>query len=175
MDRVVLEGDDPLRAGAHTDSATAAAQGEQLGRALFVLVEGSERAFLGAALALRAALEEEVRVGRVAGARVDRLAAFGHLDALDGFHRGTGAVLGGLHRVHRRVHGAGGVDACAAGLIGEADEVRVREAVPESRQVRSLAVVEVEDFGALVAGKLLGTDRRFLSDLRALRVFGLVA
>ena len=45
------------------------------GRALDVLVEGAERALLGAALALGAALQEEVGYRDVAGPRVHGLAA----------------------------------------------------------------------------------------------------
>ena len=61
VDRVVLEGDDALRAGAHADAAAAAAGGVGLRRALLVLVERAEGALLGAALALGAAVQEELR------------------------------------------------------------------------------------------------------------------
>ena len=69
----------------------------------------------------------------------------GILDRLDRLQRGAGGVLGRLRDVHRPAHRAGGVDAGAAGLVGEADEVRVGEAVLQLRQVLALAVVEVED------------------------------
>ncbi len=93
----------------------------------------------------------------VAGARVDGLAAGRGDDALHRLHRRTGAILFRLAGVHRGVNGAGGVDPGASRLIGEADEVGVGEAVAQRRQVRPLAVVEVEDLGALVAG-VLGRD-----------------
>ena len=50
----------------------------------------------------------------------------------------------------------------------------VREAILESRQVRSLAVLEVEDFGAFVFLELFGARRRGLTNLRAFAVLGLV-
>ena len=64
--------------------------------------------------------------------------------------RGAHGVFARVRFVHGRAHGAGGVDAGAARLVGEADEVRIGEAVLEHRQVGSLAVGQVQDlFGAV--------------------------
>jgi hypothetical protein len=112
--------------------------------ALFVLVDGAEGAFDGAALALGAAFEAGGGEGQVARTRVRGAAQGGILDRLDGLQRGAGGVVGGLQHVHRAAHRTGGVDAGAARLVGEADEVRVGEAVLELRHVRALAVVQFE-------------------------------
>ena len=88
-------------------AAPAAAQRIELGRALGVLVQGPERAFLGAALALRAALQQEVGVGLVAQAGLDRGAAGRQLEALDRLERGAGPVFTGELRVQRGPHAAG--------------------------------------------------------------------
>src|SRR4030042_66461 len=66
------------------ESRRAAPHRVVLRRILDVLVDRAERALLGAALALRAALEGEVGDGDVARARVHGLAARGGADALDG-------------------------------------------------------------------------------------------
>ena len=49
--------------------------------------------------------------------------------------------------VHRLPHGAGGVDAGAAGLVGEADEVRVGEPELGRGEARALEVHEVQHVG----------------------------
>jgi hypothetical protein len=114
------------------------------GEALLVLVDGAEGAFDGAALALGAAFEAGGGEGQVARTRVRGAAQGGILDRLDGLQRGAGGVVGGLQHVHRAAHRTGGVDAGAARLVGEADEVRIGEAVLELRHVRALAVVQFE-------------------------------
>ena len=66
------------------------------------------------------------------------------------FHRlnrlecGAGRVLDRLRHVHRPAHRTAGVDAGAARLVREADEVRIVEAVAEVRQVLALAIDHVE-------------------------------
>ena len=128
VDRVLGEVDDPLGAGAHADAAAAAAQRVELRRALLVLVERAEGTLLGAALALGAALQEEVGHRDVAGARVHRLAADRprRCTASPSSPRPSRPRRRG--RLHRSAQRAGGVDARAPGLVGEADEVRVGEA-----------------------------------------------
>ncbi len=114
-------------------------------------------------------------IGGVAGPRVDRLAAFRHLDALDRLHGRAESVFRSLHRIHRCVDRSGGVDAGATGLVWEADEVRVREPVLECRQVGTLTIIEVEDLGSLMVLEFLGSDRGFLANLGTLAVLCLVA
>ena len=154
--RVVLERDDALGAGAHADAAPAAAVRVRLGRALLVLVERAERALLRAALALRAALQEEARGTTCrppAGARPGpRAASSTHWMA---FRAAPAASSWACAASIGRAHGAGRVDAGAPGLVREADEVRVGEAVLEGRQVRSLAVGQVQDLGAFVVSEFL--------------------
>ncbi len=77
------------------------------------------------------------------------------LDGLDRLQRGAGGVFGGLQHVHRPAHRAGGIDAGAARLVREADEVRVGEAILELRHVRTLAVGQFEDRGSFERGALL--------------------
>ena len=71
-------------------------------------------------------------------------ALLGVLDGLDRFQRGAGGVFLGLQHVHRSARRAGGVDAGAPRFVGEADEVRVGEAILELRHVRTLAVFQVQ-------------------------------
>src|SRR5208282_5333880 len=52
-------------------------------------------------------------------------------------------------------HRARGVDSRPQGLVGEADEIRIREAIPENWQIRTLAVREVQDFRSFVMLVLL--------------------
>ena len=72
VDVVVGKTDDPLGTGPHAGAAAAAARRVGFGRALFIVVQGAEGTFFRAALALGAALEEEVRKGHIAGARMHR-------------------------------------------------------------------------------------------------------
>ena len=127
--RVVLEGDDALRAGSHADAAAPAAIQVGFGRPLGVFVECAERALLGAALALRAALQEERRIREVAPARMHGPSMGRQVDALDGFQRRAHGVLARMGGIHGGARGARRVDSGAARLVGEADEVRVGEAV----------------------------------------------
>ncbi len=69
----------------------------------------------------------------------------GVFQRLDRLQRSAGGVLARLRDVHRTAHRAGGVDAGAAGLIREADEVRVGEALLQLRHVLALTVGQVED------------------------------
>src|SRR6266853_4787366 len=62
---------------------------------------------------------------QVAGPGMGGPAAADELEALRRLEGGARGVLGGEGDVHRLPHGAGGVDAGAAGLVGGADEVRV--------------------------------------------------
>ena len=102
------------------------------------------------------------RERKVARARMRGAAERGVLDRLDRLQRGAGGVFGGLQHVHRPAHRAGGVDAGAARLVGEADEVRVGEAVLELRHVRALAVVQVEDGNLLHSTSAAWPPRRRL-------------
>ncbi len=65
------------------------------------------------------------------------------------------ASSAGLANVHRPPHGSAGVDAGAARLVGEADEVAVHEAVGQDRQMRPLPVLQVEDRLALIGDERL--------------------
>ena len=145
VDRVVLERNHPHRAGAHTGAATAATRFVEQREALFVFVDGAERAFHGAAFALGTAFQTHGGERQVAGARVGRLAETGVFHRLNRFHCGAGGIFLRLHDVHRATHRAGGVDAGTAGFIREADEVRVGEAMLELRHVRALTIGQVED------------------------------
>ena len=153
--RIVFEGDDPFRASAHANPATAAAGDVGHGRALFVLIQCTEGALFGAPLALRTALEEEVRVRGVFPAGVHGQPPGGQLHALDGFQRRPGRVLLAGQCVVRRPHAASRIDPGAPRLVGETDEVRIGEAVLQHGHVRPLAVAQVQDVGALVALELL--------------------
>ena len=83
-------------------------------------------------------------------------AALAHVaDRLDRLEHRAHRVLGGLANVHRPADGAAGVNAGAARLVGEADEVAVHEAVGQDRQMRSLPVLQVQDRLALVGDKRL--------------------
>ena len=64
---IVLEGDDALRTGAHTDAATPATIRIRFGRSLFVFVQRAEGALFGASFALSAALQEKAGVGHISG------------------------------------------------------------------------------------------------------------
>ena len=158
--RVVLERDHAHRAGAHAGAATAAAALVEHRVALFVLVDGAERAFHRAALALGAAFETDDGEGQVARARMRGAAERGVLDRLDRLQRGAGGIFHRLHHVHRTAHRAGGVDAGAARFVGEADEVRIGEAVLQLRQIRALAVGQVEDGNRLDLPSAAPTSRR---------------
>ncbi len=157
-DGIVLEVDDPFRAGAHAGAAAAATGDVRLGRALHVLVQGAEGAVLGAALALGTALEEEVREGEIPAARVQRLALFNHLQGLHSLEAGAVGIHLGLGGVHRGPHRARGEDGGPPGFVGEADEVAVREAVLQRGQVRALTVGQVQD-----ARTLFGTGGLLLA------------
>ena len=63
---------------------------------------------------------------------------------LDRFQRRAGRVFYRLRNVHRPAHGAGGVNAGAARLVRETDEVRIGKPVFEMREILALAVIEVE-------------------------------
>ena len=86
VDGVVLEGDDPHRAGAHAGAAAAAARFVEDRVALFVLVDGAEGTFHRAALALGTAFLAEARVAQIPDARVDGGAVGGALGGLDRLH-----------------------------------------------------------------------------------------
>ena len=74
-------------------------------------------------LALGAAFLAEGRVRQVAGARVRGTAQLGAFKRLDRFQRRAGGVFDRLLGVHRPTYRTAAVDAGAAGLVGEADEV----------------------------------------------------
>ena len=145
---VVLEGNHADRTGAHAGAATAAALFVEHREAFFILVDGAEGALHRAALALGAAFEARGGEGQVTRTRMRGAADGGILDGLDCLQRGAGGVVGGLQDVHRASDRTRGIDAGAARFVGEADEVRVGEAMLELRNVRALAVVELEHRGS---------------------------
>ncbi len=69
-------------------------------RAFLVLVEHAERTLLGATFALSASLQEEVGIGLVSGAGVDRLAPRGHLDTLNRLQGRPARVFSAAAAVH---------------------------------------------------------------------------
>ena len=78
---------------------------------------------------------------------------------LDRLHRGTRGVVLGLLDIHRATDRTARIDAGTTGLVREADEVRVGEAVGKMRQVGALAVVQVEDrLDRNRCGRHLGLD-----------------
>jgi len=125
MDGVVRKGDDAHRAGAQAGPTPPTPGFVEPGVFLLVLVDGAEGAFHGATLALGAAFLAEAGVAEVADPRVEGAALAGVLDGLDGLHGGAHGVFHGLLHVHGTAHGTGGIDAGAAGFVGEADEVGV--------------------------------------------------
>ena len=58
INRVVFKGDDPLRTGAHTDSASATSGRIGQGIELLILIVGAKGALLGASLALSTSLHK---------------------------------------------------------------------------------------------------------------------
>ncbi len=112
--------------------------------ASLVFVDRAERTFHRAALALGAAFEACTGERQIAGARMRGASEAGVLHRLNGLECRAGRVFGRLQHVHRTAHRACGVNAGAARFVGEADEVRIAEAVLQLRHVRPLAIVEVE-------------------------------
>src|SRR5512143_1581832 len=108
--RVVLEGDDAYRAGAHAGTATAAAGLVVLRKALLVFVDGAERTLHGTAFALGTAFTAEAREGEVTGARMGGATLRGVFARLDRFQCGAGGIFHGLRHVHRTAYRAGAVD-----------------------------------------------------------------
>jgi len=110
-----------------------------------VFVVHAERTFLGASLALCASLYEQIRVGHVAGPRMDSFSLRGKLGALNGLQCCTCSIVGRPRGGHGLPHAPRGIDPCPPGFIRKADEVRVRKAVLQFRQRWPLAVFQVED------------------------------
>ena len=82
---VIGKADDPFRTGAHTGSATTATGRVRFWRPLFIIVQSAKGAFLCAAFALRATLEEKVREGQIPGSRMNGDAAIHRFHTLNGF------------------------------------------------------------------------------------------
>ena len=146
--------------GAHADAAAAATIDVVLRRAFRILVDCSERALFRAALAQGAPLEREIRIGKIAGPRMDGLALGRHLDRLDRLHRRAQGVFLGAGGVHRLTQRSGRVNRRPARLIREADKMRIGEAVPERRQIGTLPVVQIEDLRAFVRFEFLDLPGR---------------
>ena len=83
------------------------------------------------------------------------LAPGGHLHALNGLQGCPGGILPAPHAIRGLAGCPGGVDPGAAAFVGEADEVGVGEPIFEGWKVRSLAVLEIQDLGALMVAQLL--------------------
>jgi hypothetical protein len=120
---------------------------------LGVLVERTERALLGAALTLGAALQIEGRRRGIAPAWVHGQSQGGLLDGLDGFEGRALAVDATTFQIAGCTQATGGVDAGAAGFVGKADEVRIGKAVFEWREIGTLPVGQAENLGAFVGAE----------------------
>ena len=129
IDRIVLEGNDPLRAGTKANSATAASGDVELRSTLLVFIQRTERALLGAPLALGTALQCEVGIGRIFPARMHCHPARGEFHALDSFECSAHTVLCASVGVVRSAQTARRVDPGPPGFIRKTDEVRVRKTV----------------------------------------------
>src|SRR5665647_1531401 len=155
IDRIVLKRDHAHRTSAHARSATATARFIEHREAPLILVDRTERAFHGAALALRAALKPHNRVRQVTGPRMSGPTQQRVLHRLDRLERCAGGINRGLLHVHRPPHRAGRVNAGAPRLVRETNEVRIGQTSCELRQVLALAISQIEDGDGLDFALLL--------------------
>ena len=145
VDAVVGKIDDTLRTGPHTGSAATAAGRISQWCTFLIIIKRAKGTLLCTAFALGAALEEEIRIGHIARARVHRYPTISRFNALNRFQGRTSGIVNGFLHGFGLAYATTGVHTGAPGLIGKADKVGVSIAVKQIQitEARSLSVGQV--------------------------------
>ena len=146
IDIVVSEVDNPLRTGTHAGTATTTAGRIGQWSAFLIIIKCAERTLFSTAFALGASLQEEIRIGCIAGTRMNGYTAIGGLNALNSFQRRAGRVVDGLFHRFGFAHTTTGINTGPACFIRKADKMRIRIAIKQIqiKKGRSLTIGQVD-------------------------------